>query len=224
MTTLNEWCNLCRCSAYKPFTHVHGKRHCKRLKQFNETFRRLNTSLKFKIVSFLFPRIVNFYTLHKEIHSVNMHRCINEMICFKFNVVTLCDTCCFPKETLSYDEFQHIYSTVPLCLNCAYTVLTTSTYLNDRLLYVHCDRVMECSCQEMYDFIHEYYRFGRIADMMRSFKHFQNRNNTNTIVFDLTSIQYFWYLDDFIHDLYCNFNNKLHVLELYKQQQQQVFT
>ena len=129
MTTLDEWCNLCHCKAYKPFTHVHGKRHCKRLKQFNETFRRLNTSLKFKIVSFLFPRIVNFYTLHKEIHSVNMHRCINEMICFKFNVVTLCDTCCFPKETLSYDEFQHIYSTVSLCLNCAYTVLTTSTYL-----------------------------------------------------------------------------------------------
>ena len=216
MTTANEWCNLCNCNAYKPFTHVRGKRHCKRLKQFTETFGSLNYTLKFKIVSFLFPRIVNFYTLYKEIHSIHMHNCMHEII---RRVVPLCNICYFPKDTFSYDEFQQTYANIPLCLNCAYTVITTSTYLKDRLLYIHNDRVMECPYQEMFSFIHEYYHFDRIAEMMKSLKHFQNRNN-NDSVFDLTSMQYFWHLPDFMHHLYCIFNSKMHFLRLYKQQQQ----
>ena len=167
-------------------------------------------------MSFLFPRIVNFYTLYKEIHSIYMHNCMHEII---RPVVPLCNICYFPKDTFSYDEFQQTYANIPLCLNCAYTVITTSTYLKDRLLYIHNDRVMECPYQEMFSFIHEYYRFDRIAEMMKSLKHFQNRNN-NDSVFDLTSMQYFWHLPDFMHHLYCIFNSKMHFLRLYKQQQQ----
>ena len=201
-------CLLCDCSVTNVSVHVHGKKHNRKLQRFLNKFTTVCEQLKYNILSFLFPHILDYNSLCREIHTCHLQKCQFQ------RSHSVCKECYFPNEISSYEHFHYYFRNAGMCVNCSFNYVTTSTFLNQRYLIFNNNRVTECS-EEYYHSLPINYKFDRIAGMMLSLQLFKIRNNFGTVVFDLTMLPLFWSLNDFLLYIYHQSSTLISVVEQY---------
>ena len=207
------WCKICSCSFTTKSTHVQGKRHFRKIKQYERFFHRLPDMLKFKVISFLYPEVHDHRSFHKQIHRWKMTRCTSLVIsCNPY--YTQCQRCYLPRDGLQYDDFLYLLKNNFVCLNCMYNVISTTTFISDIYLVVYGDCVQMCS-RDTYEAIHPFYQFDRIRSMMEELKTIQYRNSYQTSCFDLTLLSSFANVFDFLQYMYQQAFNSIYVTEMF---------
>ena len=75
------WCGLCSCSFDQAvtFTHTRGKKHSKKNKNMSKLFSLLPNDIKITCISYIFPRVHNFISFCRQIHSYNMNQCMYQL-------------------------------------------------------------------------------------------------------------------------------------------------
>ena len=201
MTTMTVYCAMCVCTCYtKDYSvHLFGKRHRKLCRKFEQIFGKIEDTLKYYIVSFIFPNVCNYITFLKEIHVYYMQQCSYELY-VNSTLNVSCNQCHMPRDFTCYDEFNFYMSQTQMCMNCAYGLVSTSNFLNGREFILLNQRLTKCS-EEMYNSTDMFYRFDRIKWMMMYLKQFHDRNNHAILIFDLTYLPCFWNVYDFLNYL-----------------------
>jgi hypothetical protein len=209
------WCGLCSCSFDQAvtFTHTRGKKHSKKNKNMSKLFSLLPNDIKITCISYIFPRVHNFISFCRQIHSYNMNQCMYQLNVYG-NFHTRCTRCSMPYDTLSYDQFVFYLSRHKMCMSCAYNVVTTSNYLKDLFLYIHNGFIYMCS-SDAYVYINVFERFDRMLEIFKKLSRFNSRNNFTTLQFDLSTLSYFWTFDEFLAYVYWYSYNQLQIIDLY---------
>ena len=210
------WCNLCYCSASSINVHYRGKKHRHRSKKISIRLGILPEILKFKIISYLYDKVIDHRSLFREIHIYNMDQCHYEIVMLSPYTV-LCKLCKMPRDTSSYDKFMRYLSKNEMCIDCAFHVVTRSNFLSDLCLSIHENRI-KLIPEQLYHSVHTFNRFERVTVMLRSLQQFYNRNNFTIPMFDITLISSFWSVHEFLSYIYYTSCNYLHVIHLFSTQ------
>ena len=209
----NGWCKICSCFFTNYSQHVQGKRHFRKIKEYERLYHKLPDMLKFRVISFLYPSVHDYRSFHKQIHQWKMKTCTSLVVsCNPY--YTQCQRCYLPRDGLDYDDFLYLLKNNFVCLNCMYNVVSTTTYLTNINLVVYGDCVQMCSI-DTYQNIHPFYRFDRIRSMMEELKRIQYRNNYQTSCFDLTQLSSFANVFDFLRYMYQLSFNSIYVTEMF---------
>ena len=214
---MHSWCALCRCFATNVNVHNVGKRHCNLLKYFN-IFKKLPDILKYKIIAFLYIDVCDFLSLCKQIHIYSLRQCHYELYVY-IPLHHTCSICHYSPNTRSYEKFESTFKNYHLCLNCAFDILSTSNFLNQKRLILKNNMIEECTLQ-VYESVNEYYHFERIENMIQQLKVFHNRNRLDFLMFDLNLLSSFWSVQDYLTYIHITSTKLIHVIDLFNIQNQ----
>ena len=214
----NGWCNLCYCNTYSThYTHNIGKKHKKLYDKFKKIFSIIPDVLKFRIMSFLNYNIIDVRSLFKEIHAYNLNQCLYEIYMYSTNS-NVCNICKSPRDIFSYDDFKKHMSKHEMCIHCIFHLVTSSNFINGLSLAINENKIKLIS-EDVYQNVNIFYRFDRIAEMLRILQLFYNRNSFEVPIFDLSLLSSFWSIEEFLSYLYYISCNNLNVINLYSIQQ-----
>ena len=93
------WCKICSCFFSTYSTHVQGKRHFRKIKQYERLYHKLPDMLKFRVISFLYPSVCDYRSFHKQIHQWKMKTCTSLVVSGN-PYYTQCQRCYLPRDGL----------------------------------------------------------------------------------------------------------------------------
>lgn len=196
--TRKQWCSLCHKTATA--RHLRSKLHDGRMREYENVFSKLPNVIKYNIISYLFPTVVDDESMCRLVHEHFNYHCGIEIVWKKKRAVE----CVICRHFNTYDSFAQFHAQLSkqgMCLNCAYQWFRSSSYLNGLDLFVYNGFVytFETSIDNNDDNpIDPLYRFDRVAAMMRDIQLHTARCSQENTIFDLLFLSSFWSLRDYM--------------------------